>query len=123
MRIAILSAMVALVAATPAAAHARLVSATPAPNAIVAAPATLQLSFSESLVASFSGVDLEMIDMPGMKMASPMKMPVTTGLSADGKTLVVKMSRPLPRGAYKLDWHAVSADSHRVEGSFTFKVK
>lgn len=123
MRIAVFAAMVALVAATPAAAHAKLVSATPAPNSIVAAPATLQLSFSESLVASFSGVELEMIDMPGMKMASPMKMPVTTALSADGKTMVVKTSRPLPRGAYKLDWHAVSADSHRVEGSFTFKVK
>lgn len=123
MRTAVFAAMVALVAATPAAAHAKLVSATPAPNSIVAAPATLQLSFSESLIAGFSGAELEMIDMPGMKMASPMKMPVTAALSADGKTMVVKTSRPLPRGAYKLDWHAVSADSHRVEGSFTFKVK
>lgn len=123
MRIAIFAAMAALVVATPAAAHAKLVSATPAPNSIVAAPATLRLSFSESLVASFSGVELEMTDMPGMKMASPMKMPVTASLSTDGKTLVVTMARPLPRGAYKLDWHAVSADSHRVEGSFTFKVK
>ncbi len=117
MRIGIFAATAALVMASPAVAHSRLVSATPAPDSVVAAPDKLQLVFSEALVANFSGVDLAMTDMPGMKMGSPMKMPVTTALSADGKTMVVTIAKPLPRGAYKLDWHAASTAPHRGRGA------
>lgn len=122
MRLGILTAA-AFVMATPALAHPKLMSATPAPNSIAAAPARLQLVFSEALVDKFSGVDLVMTDMPGMKMSAPMKMQLTTALSPDGKTMIVSLAKPLPRGAYKLDWHAVSNDTHRVQGSYTFKVK
>lgn len=127
MRIGIVAAMAALltasVTASPAAAHARLVSATPAPDTVVASPARLQLVFSEPLLADSSGVALEMVDMPGMKMTSPMAMPVTTALSADGETMTVTTAQPLPRGGYRLDWHAVTTETHRTEGSFAFKVK
>ncbi|NWM00852.1 copper resistance protein CopC, partial [Klebsiella pneumoniae] len=82
MRLAILAAA-ALVMATPALAHPKLMSATPAPDSLVAAPARLQLVFSEALVDKFSGVDLMMTDMPGMKMSAPMKMQLTTALSPD----------------------------------------
>lgn len=123
MRFGILLVAAALIVPASAIAHPKLVSATPAPNAVVAPPVKLELAFSETLVAKFSGVDLTMTDMPGMKMASPMKMPVAVALASDGKTMVVTLARPLPRGAYKLDWHAVSTDTHREQGSFTFKVK
>jgi len=123
MRFGLVAATAALFAAAPAIAHPKLISATPAPNAVVASPAKLQLTFSEGLVAKFSGVDLVMTDMPGMKMSSPMKMTVATALAPDGKTLVVTLAKPLPRGAYKLDWHVVSTDTHRVQGSYAFKVK
>ncbi|MCH7860598.1 copper homeostasis periplasmic binding protein CopC [Sphingomonas sp. NPDC092331] len=122
MRLGILTAA-ALMMATPALAHPKLMSATPAPDSVVAAPARLQLVFSEALVDKFSGVDLVMTDMPGMKMSAPMKMQLTTALSPDGKTMVVTLAKPLPRGAYKLDWHVVSNDTHRVQGSYAFKVK
>lgn len=107
----------------PAMAHPKLLSANPAANAVVAAPARLQLAFSEGLVAQFSGAELLMTDMPGMKMSSPMKMKVTASLAADGKTLVIAFAKPLPRGSYRLDWHVVSTDTHRVQGSYVFKVK
>lgn len=123
MRFGLIAAAAALVVSAPALAHPKLVSATPAPNAVVAPPAKLQLVFSEALVAKFSGIDLEMTDMPGMKMSSPMKMPVSVSLAPDGKTVVITLARPLPRGSYKLDWHVVSTDTHRVQGSYAFKVK
>ena len=123
MRFGILAALTMLATASPALAHPKLVSATPAPNASVAATGRLQLTFSEPLVAKFSGVELVMTDMPGMKMSSPMKMVARTALGADGRTVVVTLAKPLPRGTYRLDWHVVSADTHRVKGSYGFKVQ
>ena len=79
MRLGILTAA-ALMMATPALAHPKLMSATPAPDSVVAAPARLQLVFSEALVDKFSGVDLVMTEMPGMKMWWQMKMKLTIDL-------------------------------------------
>jgi len=122
MRFAPIVAAVLLVAPIAAYAHPKLVSATPAANAVTAPTAQLKLVFSESLVAQFSGADLVMTEMPGMKMNAPMKMPAKATLGSDGKTLVVTLPRALPRGSYKLSYHVVSTDTHRVEGSYSFKV-
>ena len=56
-----------VLAAGPAAAHARLVSATPAPNATVGATRTLTLTFSERSVPAFSGFDV--VNSAGEKLA------------------------------------------------------
>ena len=110
--------------ATPALAHPKLVAANPAANALVAKPSKLELRFSEKLVGQFSSVDLVMTGMPGMANHGPMKVSgLATSVGADGKTLVVKLKQPLAAGTYKLDWHAVSADTHRVNGSYSFNVK
>lgn len=113
----------ALLIAAPALAHPKLVAATPAAEATVAATKTVQLQFSEPLVANFSGATIAMTDMPGMKMKSPMEMPLQTTVGADGKTMVVTLARPLPRGTYRIDWHVVSTDTHRVTGAYSFKVR
>lgn len=112
----------ALVTGTAAQAHPKLVSSIPAANATAERPTRIELRFNEALVGQFSGIDLVMTDMPGMKMA-PMKIAVDTSVGADGKTLVAVPKRALHTGTYKLDWHAVTTDTHRVNGSFTFKVK
>lgn len=105
-------------------AHPQLVSSTPAANAVASKVQTVELHFSEKLVGQFSGVDLLMIDMPGMKMAEPMKMgDLTSTLSADGKTLIVTSKEPLPAGTYDVTWHAVTSDTHRVEGTYKFEVR
>lgn len=104
-------------------AHPKLVSATPAPNSVAAPTAQLQLVFSEGLVAQFSGADLVMTEMPGMKMNAPMKMTVKATVGADGKTLILTLPKALPKGSYKLSYHVVSTDTHRVEGNYSFKVK
>lgn len=123
MRFAPIAAVMLLVAPVAAYAHPKLVSATPAPNAVTAPTARLQLVFSEALVAQFSGADLVMTEMPGMKMNAPMKMSATAAIGPGGKTLVVTLPRALPVGIYKLNYHVVSTDTHRVEGSYSFRVR
>ena len=123
MRFASVLAVAAFVAPLPAFAHPKLVSATPAPDSTTAPTARLQLVFSEKLVGQFSGAEVVMTDMPGMKMHGPMKMPVKASVAADGKTLLLTLPKPLPKGGYRVDWHVVSSDTHRVKGSYSFKVQ
>ena len=101
----------------------KLASSTPAANATVASPARIMLRFSEKLVNKFSGAELVMTDMPGMKMNAPMKVAVKTMFGPDGKTLMLLPAKPLTAGTYKLDYHVVSADTHRISGGYSFKVK
>ena len=112
-----------LLAAAQAFAHPELVQTTPAASSTTAAPSRIELRFSERLVAAFSGAELLMVDMPGMKMDKPSKEATTTSVGPDGKTLTLIPAKPLPPGAYRVDYRVVAADTHRVTGSFTFLVK
>ena len=76
-------------------AHPELVQTTPAATATTATPARIEMRFSERLVGAFSGADLLMIDMPGMKMDKPSKEAATAAVSADGMTLTVTPAKPL----------------------------
>ncbi|WP_439478331.1 copper homeostasis periplasmic binding protein CopC [Brevundimonas sp.] len=102
-------------AAGPAAAHARLVSATPAPNATVASTRTLSLTFSERMAPAFSGFDV--VNAAGEKVA------VQTSVAEDGRTLTGALSRALAAGAYRVDWRIATSDGHRMTGSYTFTVR
>ncbi|WP_053163499.1 copper homeostasis periplasmic binding protein CopC [Pseudomonas sp. P1.8] len=103
-------------------AHPKLVSSTPADGESGPAPAKIELHFSENLVTQFSGAKLIMTDMPGMSH-SPMGMKASVAGSVDPKTMVVTPASPLPTGTYKVEWRAVSSDTHPITGSVTFKVK
>jgi methionine-rich copper-binding protein CopC len=97
-------------------AHAALVQSDPAPNSTVAAPKAIKLTFSEKLTPAFSGFELSMSDGMTMKVA--------TKLSDDGKSLIGTPAGSFMSGAYKIAWHATSADDgHRMDGSLMFKVK
>lgn len=109
--------------AAPASAHPALVSATPAAKSTVAKPKQITLTFSEALIAPASGVDLTMTGMPGMANHPPMKINGIKTSVKDGKTLVATLGTPLEAGTYKLDWHVVSVDTHRVTGSYSFTVR
>jgi copper resistance protein C len=37
--------------------------------------------------------------------------------------LVVPITAPLPPGVYRVNWHVLSVDSHKTQGSFTFEVR
>lgn len=102
-------------AAGPAAAHARLVGATPAPDATVVATRTLSLTFSERAIPAFSGFDV--VNAAGDKVA------IEIAFADDGKTMTGTAARPLAAGAYRIDWRIASGDGHRMTGSYTFSVR
>lgn len=120
-----IAAATAIVAfATPAMAHPKLVSSTPAAKSVVSNVTRLTLTFSERLLPQMSGLELAMTGMPGMANHKPMNVTgFAISVGADGKTLVAVLPRKLPAGTYLLSWHAVSADTHRVTGTLTFTVK
>lgn len=120
---AALLAASALLAAGQALAHPQLLASTPAENAEIAAPARIELQFSETLVARVSGAKLVMTGMPGMADHAPMN--VTTRVSAgdDPRTMVITPASPLVPGTYRVDWRAVSADTHPITGKLSFTVK
>jgi methionine-rich copper-binding protein CopC len=104
-------AMAFAVIALPAFAHARLEESTPAANAHVKSPARIVLRFGETLEPAFSGATLR--DGAGHVLQA--------GTSVSGKTVTL-LPLPLKPGAYRLDWHSVGQDTHRVSGNFSFTV-
>jgi copper resistance protein C len=99
-------------------AHPKLTAADPPADAVVSnSPKEIKLTFNEGLTAKFSGIELK--DQRGQQ--------VNTGAAtidpADKKQLVIPISAPLTEGTYTIIWHAVGADTHRVQGRFSFTVK
>jgi methionine-rich copper-binding protein CopC len=99
-----------------ASAHPQLQSAEPGAGVATASPKEIRITFSEPVIPRFSGVELK--DQSGK--------PITTGKSetdpANRKVLVVPIKEQLAPGAYNVEWHAVSDDTHRVNGSYSFSV-
>ena len=113
---------IGLLMSTLAQAHPKLLSSTPAEGADGASPGKIELHFSESLMTQFSGAKLVMTEMPGMAH-SPMPMKAKVAGGSDPKTMVITPLSPLPAGSYKVEWRAVSSDTHPITGNVTFKVK
>lgn len=123
-RFALLVAPALAMLALPGAAlaHPKLLSSNPAANTAVAKPTKLMLTFSETLVAPLSGIELVMTGMPGMANHAPMPIKGFT-TAVTGKVLTVTFPRALPAGSYQLKWHAVAGDQHRIEGQYAFTVR
>jgi methionine-rich copper-binding protein CopC len=96
-------------------AHATLVSASPAANETVESPKTIALHFSETVEPKFSGVVLTKTD--GGKVSIKSTVP-----NDDKKALVGVVGSKIPTGVYRVDWHVVSSDGHRMTGTFNFTV-
>lgn len=121
---ATLFAIAALATSNAALAHTHLVASAPVANASVAKPTKILLSFNEKVVPTFSGANVVMTGMPGMANHQPMKLSgLKSNWSADGKTLTLVAGRAFPIGTYQVTWHAAGADTHRMQGSFSFSVK
>lgn len=103
--------------ATSAVAHPKLNSVSPpADVAGSSAPKEIKLNFSESVIAKFSGLELK--DESGKTVATG----VAIADPKDQRQLVVPLPAPLAPGRYTVDWHAVSEDTHRVKGTYSFTV-
>ena len=114
---AVIALLAGSLAATSAIAHPTLMSTSPpADTAAANAPTEIRLSFSEGVISKFSGVELK--DQSGKKIATGK----ATTDPKDQKQLVIPLNAPLQQGTYTVDWHVVSVDTHRVKGTYSFKV-
>lgn len=112
-----IAAVVLVATASAASAHAVLEGSNPGPNTNVAsAPKSVVLRFSEHVDARSDAIrlfdgNLNQIDVGPTKHVS-------------GKGDEITATMPtLPKGLYTVAWRAISADSHPVQGAFTFGVQ
>ena len=97
---------------TAAEAHAMLDHASPAVGSTVAAsPAQVTLYFTEQLEPKFSGAEVH--SAGGGR--------VDHGTSVSGNVMHVNVGS-LASGSYSVTWHALSVDTHKTQGSFSFRV-
>ncbi len=112
----LLAAVGILAAATPAQAHAGLVSVSPAIGSVVAeSPGEVVLRFSERVDLSLGAVS---VVGPTGRIVSGRP----TRLGPGGKDVAVKLRPSLPHGTYTLSYRVLSADGHPAAGGFSFSV-
>jgi methionine-rich copper-binding protein CopC len=112
-----LAILAAIFLAGPAFAHPKLDSASPAADvSVVASPKEIKLNFNEGIIAKFSGLELKDESGHAVAVGTPV------GDPKDPKQLVVPVSTALAVGRYTVNWHAVSEDTHKVSGEYSFRV-
>lgn len=102
-------------AATPVLAHAKMQMAMPAANSVVASPKSIMVHFNEKVTAKLSGFEVTGPD--GKPLA------LDPQVDKSGLMLTAKVDKPLAPGLYKVKWHAVAGDGHRMTGDYSFTVK
>jgi methionine-rich copper-binding protein CopC len=119
MRILVLAlAALTLVVQTPSAkAHAQLDRANPPVGSTVkTAPKDVTLWFTEAIEPKFSSIEVR--DAQGAAVQSG------AAQGVPGNTAQLRVSvKPLKPGTYTVKWRALSVDTHRTQGDFTFKVE
>jgi methionine-rich copper-binding protein CopC len=104
----------ALISAS-ALAHAHLRAASPAAGSTVSrAPNEVVLSFTEKLEPKFSSIEVR-----NDKGAAVQTGKASLGAAPTDLRIALKPLRP---GTYKVIWRVLSVDTHRTNGSFTFRV-
>jgi len=117
MTISVLAVLAISAVATSANAHPKLRSVSPAADvSSKVSPTEIKLNFSEGVIAKFSGLELK--DEAGKTIATG----VPVNDPGDRRQLVVPLPAPLMTGHYTVTWHAVSEDTHRVKGEYSFGV-
>ncbi|TDC80823.1 copper resistance protein CopC [Micromonospora sp. KC606] len=103
-----------LAPATPASAHAVLVSSSPVAAAVVPeAPAEVVLTFSESVRKVTGKIRVIAPDGSRADRGEP---------AFEGSVVTIPVDRNAPRGTYLVSYRVISADSHPVSGAFTYSV-
>ena len=111
-----LAFVMAMIYGTAAFAHPEVQSSQPSGGAATTSPRQISITFNEAVFPQFSGIELK--DKSGKA--------ILTGKAAtdptNKKVLIVPLKEPLAPGGYIVEWHAVSDDTHRVKGSYSFSV-
>ena len=110
------AALLALMASASAAfAHAHLESSTPAAASTVNSASELRLVFTEGVEQAFTKVVISHDQTP-VAVSSLKTEP------GNQKVLIVTPAQPLPAGTYQVKWNAVSVDTHKSAGDYSFTV-
>jgi copper transport protein len=120
-RILVLAAAVAAIAmlvsipASPAGAHAELVSTEPASGDVLErAPEQVVLQFTEGVQVGDDAVEVFVSNGDQIDVSDP--------ATSEGGAVVAVDLPSLDDGAYVVAWRVTSADSHPIHGAFTFRV-
>jgi methionine-rich copper-binding protein CopC len=109
----VLALLTMALGAPEAQAHAFLDHASPlVGSTVAAAPHEVSLTFTQNLEPAFSTVTVT--DSSGAQVS-------TGNASVSGNTMRVGLKSVGP-GSYRVNWHALSVDTHTTQGSFTFQV-
>ena len=102
-----------LIVSAPAHAHASLAHANPsAGSTVTTAPDAVTLTFTDTLEAAFSKITVT--DSTGIEVSQGKA-------QVSGNTMRIGL-KTLNAGIYKVNWRAVSTDTHKTDGSFIFRV-
>jgi len=108
-----LACAITLAGSGAALAHAALHHASPGAGSTVSeSPREVTLTFTDTLEAAFSSADVT--DSSGVR--------VDEGKSQVNGNIIRIALKTLSPGSYRVHWRAVSVDTHKSEGDFTFKV-
>jgi methionine-rich copper-binding protein CopC len=108
-----LACAIALASSGAALAHAELHHASPEAGSTVSEPPhEVALTFTDSLEAAFSSADVTNSSGVRVDEGKP---------QVNGNMIRISL-KTLSPGSYRVHWRAVSVDTHRIEGSFTFSV-
>ena len=110
------AAALSLSGAAAAFAHAHLVRATPTEGGTVkSAPNEVVLKFNERLEPAFSSAVIR--DSVGKQVDK-----ADAHVDKADRTVVRVSLPPLDPGVYTVEWKAMSSDTHKINGNFTFRV-
>jgi methionine-rich copper-binding protein CopC len=98
-------------------AHVLLDRAVPTAGSIVhGSPAEVRLRFTHAIEAAFSTV--EVLDINGRRVDK-----LDHRVEPSDPTVLRVSLTPLPPGTYRVNWRAVSVDTHVINGNYTFAVQ
>jgi copper transport protein len=105
-----------VVGAAPAFAHATLLTTDPQNGGVyTTAPSQVKLRFTEAVEVSLGGIRVYTSDQQRVVTGAP------DHPGGTGSEVAVSLPK-LGNGTYVVTWRVISADSHPVEGAFTFQV-
>ncbi len=96
-------------------AHPTLVRSTPMAGAKIMAPEQVSLWFSEKIEPVFNRI--EIVDNAGTHFEVGKPTP-----DGSNQAILHMRLKQLPSGVYKVHWRVSAADTHKMEGSFSFEV-
>jgi copper resistance protein C len=114
--VAVASVVLTLAVTTAASAHAEIKQAQPAVGGSVPTmPTEVRLNFNEKLESTFSSLVV--------RNAVGKRVDKADGRIDQKDRTVMRVSlQPLRPGTYIVIWRALTADTHRTEGAFIFRV-